>query len=227
MITLSFPTSDDGLLAWSLNLLDLITATPTAFGLVAADASSYQTVHDAYASALAACDPSQRNKTATVAKNQARTNLKAAATLLANKVYSTSTVTDAQKVELGIPPRSSPTTIGVPASAPVLEVILVMAWMARIRLRAASGASRGKLPGTAGASVFSFVGAEPPTDIASWKFEGSVGRVNKIDVSFDSELPAGTKVWLTAFWFNGRKQSGPACAPVSVNLPGGSVSMAA
>ena len=30
-----------------------------------------------------------------------------------------------------------------------------------------------------------------------------------------------------AFWFNGRKQSGPACAPVSTNLPGGSVSMAA
>ena len=30
-----------------------------------------------------------------------------------------------------------------------------------------------------------------------------------------------------AFWFNGRKQSGPACAPISANLPGGSVSMAA
>jgi hypothetical protein len=34
-------------------------------------------------------------------------------------------------------------------------------------------------------------------------------------------------VWLTAFWFNGRKQSGPACAPVGTNLPGGSVALGA
>jgi hypothetical protein len=226
-MTVSFPDSDAGLLAWSANFLELITATPTAFGLVAGDATSYQIVHDSYASALAACDPAQRNKAATVAKNQARTDLKAKATLLANKVYSTSTVSDSQKVELGIPPRATPTSVPVPASAPVLAVLMVMAWTARIRLSAAGGVSRGKLPGTAGASIFSYVGATPPSDIASWKFEGSCGRVTKIDVNFDNSLEPGTKVWLTAFWFNGRKQSGPACAPVGVNLPGGGVSMAA
>jgi hypothetical protein len=36
---------------------------------------------------------------------------------------------------------------------------------------------------------------------------------------------SGTR--LTAFRFNARKQSGTACAPVSANLPGGSVTMAA
>ena len=75
--------------------------------------------------------------------------------------------------------------------------------------------------------MFSYVGPVAPTDVNGWKYEGSTGRVTKIDVSFDSSLPAGTKVWICAFWFNGRKQSGPVCAPVSTNLPGGSVSMAA
>lgn len=227
MISVSFPSSDGGLLAWSANFLALITDTPTAFGLVAGDAAAYGLVHDVWAAALAACDPAQRNKTATVAKNAARANLKNAAILLANKVYSTSTVSDAQKVELGIPPRSAPTTVPVPASAPVMEVISVSDWTVRMRLRAAGGVSRGKLPGTAGASVFSYVGPTPPTDIASWKFEGNCGRVTRIDVAFDNALAPGTKVWLCAFWFNGRKQSGPACTPVSANLPGGGVSLAA
>lgn len=227
LLTFAFPTTDTGLLQWSQNFLDLIEATPLAFGLTAADATSYETVHDAYAAALTACDPPQRSKTAVVVKNQARADLKNAATLLGNKVYSTATVTDAQKTQLGIPPRQAPSPIPAPVSAPVLEVVSSTAWTVRIRLRDATGASRGKPAGTIGASVFSFAGAAPPTDIGQWKFEGSIGRVNKIDVTFDSGLAAGTRVWLTAFWFNGRKQSGPPCAPVGTNLPGGSVSMAA
>jgi len=78
-----------------------------------------------------------------------------------------------------------------------------------------------------GASIFSFVGPTPPTEISDWKFEGSAGRVTKIDVTFPSTLAAGTKVWLCAFWFNGSKQSGAACDPICTNLPGGRVSMAA
>lgn len=227
MITLSFPTTDNGLLAWSLNFKDLITASPTSYGLVAADATAYGVVHTAYATALAACDPPQRSKTAVVAKNAARTSLKNAAILLANKIYGTATVTDAQKVELGIPPRSAPQPIPAPSAAPVLQVIWSDAWTVRIRLRDASGISRGKPAGVSGASIFSYVGATAPTDLSAWQFEGSTGKVNKIDLAFSDTLPAGTKVFICAFWFNGRKQSGPACDPVAVNLLGGGVSMAA
>jgi hypothetical protein len=227
MITLSFPTTDSGLLAWSQNVLDLITPAPAMYGLVAADVTTYQAVHDIYASALAACDPPQRSKSAVVAKNAARTNLKNAATLLANKIYASPTVTDAQKVELGMPPRSSPSPIPAPGTEPVINVVSTNGWTVRIRLRDAEGSSRGKPAGTIGASVFSYVGPTAPPDLASWKFEGSTGRVNKIDVQFSEELASGTKVWFTAFWFNGRKQSGPATEPISTNLPGGSVQLAA
>ncbi len=39
--------------------------------------------------------------------------------------------------------------------------------------------------------------------------------------SSQPSLPAGTKVFLSAFWFNNRKESGPACTPVSTLLQGG------
>src|SRR4051794_27940835 len=68
---LQFPPSDNGLLAWSLNFLNLITAAPTSYGLVAPDATAYGLIHTAYSDALAACDPNVRNKAAVVDKNTA------------------------------------------------------------------------------------------------------------------------------------------------------------
>lgn len=225
MITLSFPTTDGGLLAWSVNVLDLITPVPATYGLVSGDVTSYQGVHDIYASALGACDPNQRNKTAVVAKNAARTSLKTAATLIANKIYADANVTDAQKVELGMPPRSTPTQIPAPIISPVIEIISSTAWTVRVRLLCTEG--RGLPPGCFGAAIFTHVGESAPADISDWKFQGNCGRVNKIDIPFDTSLPGGTKVWLVSFYFNGRKQSGPLGTPISTNLPGGSVSMAA
>jgi len=223
-VALSFPRGDTALLQWSSNLLSFITPAPVSFGLVALDVTNYQTLHDAFSDAVTACDPAVRNKPAVITKNAARAALINGATLLANKIYATPTVTVAQKVEIGMPPRATPTRKPIPGSSPVVEIISVDNWTVRTRLRAATGSSRGKLPGTAGASVFSFVGPTPPSNIGDWKFEGNIGRVNKFDVVFDDTLAAGTKVWLTAFWFNGSKQSGPASDPISANLPGGGVS---
>ncbi len=221
------PSSDAALLAWSLNFSTLITATPTAYGLTATLATAYTTLHTAYGSALAACDPAIRTRSAVATKNTARTNLKNNARLLANLVEGTATVTTAQKLALGLTVRATPSVIPVPADQPGLDVISVFGWTVKVRLHdTASGKKRGKPPGVSGASVFSFVGTTPPADIGSWQFEGNTGRTS-VDVVFPSTVVPGAKVWLTAFWFNGRKQSGPACSPVGANLPGGSVSMAA
>ena len=73
----------------------------------------------------------------------------------------------------------------------------------------------------------SHIGETTPADISDWKMEGSVGRMNKINVVFDPALAAGTKVWLTAFYFSPRKQSGVAAVPISVRLTGGVVAMSA
>jgi len=226
--TTSFlPNTDAGLLAWSLNFKTLITSAPTTYGLTASLATAYGTLHDSYATALAAADPAIRTKTAVANKNSARTALKNNARLLNDLVQGTASVTDGQKLELGLTVRATPTPIPPPSSAPGLDVLSVSGWTVKIKLHDSdSTAKRGRPAGVIGAAVFSFVGAEAPTDIAAWRFEGNTGRT-KLDVAFPDTLAPGAKVWLTAFWFNGRKQSGPACAPVSTNLQGGSVSMAA
>ena len=58
--------------------------------------------------------------------------------------------------------------------------------------------------------------ALPPEE---WTFEG-VASKTMIDITFPAGTAAGAKVWFTAFWFNSRKQNGPAASPVTTNVPG-------
>jgi hypothetical protein len=221
------PSTDAGLLAWSLNFQTLIAASPAAYGLTGAQATAYQALHSAYATALAACDPNVRSKSTVAVKNAARTNLKSSLKLLVNIINGQGTVSDAQKLAMGLKVRAMPSAIPAPALPPGLSVVSVVAWTVRIKLYDQnSSGKRGKPAGVNGASVFSFVGAEPPSDISAWKFEQNTGHTT-MDLVFPSTIAPGTKVWLTGFWFNGRKQNGPACTPVCTNLQGGSVSMAA
>jgi hypothetical protein len=222
-----FPRSDKDLLAWSLNLSTKITATPTAYNLTAAIATSYAAVHASYASALALCDPTDRNKTHVVNKNNARATLKREALLVVNQVNAGANVTPGQKTDLGIPIRATPQPQPVPSVWPAIIPQSVNGWtvLARIGENTSSN-RRGRPAGTSGTAVFSYVGPTAPSNISDWKFEGNTGK-SEFTISFDSSLPAGTRVFLTAFYFNGRKQSGPLCPPVGLNLQGGSVSRAA
>jgi hypothetical protein len=146
---------------------------------------------------------------------------------LAKLIEGTASVTNAQKFALRLNVRSAPTPVPVPSAAPGLDIVSVSAWTVKIKLHdTSSSAKRGKPPGVTGASLFSFVGATPPSDISSWQFEGNVSRTN-VDVTFPNTIAGGTKVWISAFWFNNKKQSGPNSSPVSTNLQGGSVSMVA
>src|SRR5688572_9679270 len=120
------PNKDAALLAWSLNFSTRITATPTAYGLVAADATAYAALHTNFATTMAAVDPDERNKIATAAKNTARLALKTSARLLAKRVEGTASVTDAQKLELGLNVRAMPSPIPPPATAPIISITSVM-----------------------------------------------------------------------------------------------------
>ena len=219
------PTKDTTLLAWSLNFSTRITATPTAYGLVAADATAYSALHTAFGTALAACDPDERNKITTAAKNSARLALKTSARLLAKRVDGTATVTDAQKLELGLNVRAQPSPIPAPDSAPVIEIVSMMSRTVKIKLKSADSADRGKPAGVHGAAIFTYVGTTPPTTEGAWHFEGNTNRT-VIDVEFADSVPSGATIWFTAMWFNPRSQSGPGSLPISACIPGG-IAMAA
>lgn len=212
------PVSDSGLLAWTINFNALIDAAPTVYGLTVEQAAEYTTLSNAYAVAYqTAVDPGTRTKGKVAAKNTARAALKDRARLLAKVIEGQPTVTDEQKIDLGLNVRKAQSPIPVPDSAPDIDIVSVSGRRVKIRLHNADNTKRGKPAGVAGASVFSFIGEVPPSDTAAWKFEGNTTRT-VVDVDIDPAAQPGAKVWLTSFWFNPRAQSGPAANPVTTNV---------
>lgn len=63
-------------------------------------------------------------------------------------------------------------------------------------------------------------GPSAPATADGWQLLTSTTKVT-VTATFPSSLPAGTTIWLAAFWTNAKGHSGPACIPVSANLPGG------
>jgi hypothetical protein len=217
------PSTDADLLAFSSQFSTKITATPVPLGVTAAIATQLATYQSAYATALAAStNPQTRGPSTVFAKNQARVNLVAYCRHVAGQVQGTMSVTAQQKQDLGLTVRDvEPSPIPPPANAPGIMIKSTIGNTIRIKLIDTQNPTRrGRPDGVDGASVFSFVGEEAPTTEAGWKFEGNTSRT-VVDITFPNTVAPGAKVWVTAFWFNPRALSGPACMPVGANLPGG------
>lgn len=77
----------------------------------------------------------------------------------------------------------------------------------------------GKPPGVKGASLFWFVGDAPPAEDSLWHFGGNTTK-NVSEIILPTTTEPGAKVWITAFWFNNRMESGPGATPMSIHIPG-------
>jgi hypothetical protein len=191
--------------------------------LFAAQATAYAANNTAYATAyVEATDPVTRTKGKVEAKNQAKRELRLMAADLAKIIDGTPTVTNEQKIDLGLNVRATPTPIPPPLDAPDIDIVSARGNTVTLKLHdSTSSTRRGRPPGVSGASVFSFVGAAAPTEDGEWKFEGNTTRTTT-EVTFPAAVTPGAKVWFTAFWYNPRAQCGPAATPVTTYLPGGS-----
>jgi hypothetical protein len=216
------PTKDADLLAWANAFSSKITATPVAFGLVAAQATAFAGLLTTWSADLAvATDPATRTRAAIAAKNASRAPLKAEARELARIINAFPSITNEQRIELGLTPRDGTISpINPPTECPSLRVVSAIGRILKIKLQGQDTSRRGKPEGVAGATLFSFVGDEAPADIGQWKFEGSITRT-EFDIEFPPTVAAGSKVYLCAFWFSPRSQSGPACEPVAAYIAGG------
>jgi hypothetical protein len=220
------PDRDAELVTWSTNFLAGIQTMATSVGLTAGQATTYGTLHDNFVTSYnASASDATNSRSAIVTKNETKALLVANARLLAGIIQKFPGTTNTQRSELGLTVKdTAPSPVPPPASAPALEVRSVSGTTCRIRLiDTANPTRRGKPAGVAGASVFSFVGATPPTALSAWTFEGNTTRTG-VDVFFPDDTAPGARVWLCAFWYNPRAQRGPTCAPVPANLPGGAVS---
>jgi hypothetical protein len=230
---MAIPTKDVLLLDWSTNASTRLTASPATYGTTAAVATAYAAVHapfvTAYNNLIASRASGTRSESLTSIKALAKVALLNFARPLYKQIQFNTAVTPAAKIELGVVvPNPEPTPRPVPAFAPELTVVSINGRLMTVRLSDPANPTRKRMPlGVDGATVMSFVGATAPEDVFAFKYEGSTSRTT-FDVLFPESAAPGTQVWLTAFFFNERKQNGPACAAVGaiVNY-GGTMPMAA
>lgn len=230
---MAIPTNNAELADWSTNVDARLTATPLAYGCTAAIATQYKAVHDPYVAArnnvVAARESGTRSQSLTAIQTAAKAALLAFARPLYKTIQANAAVTSAAKIELGIRvPHVEPTPIPVPAAAPMLRVESVDGRVITVSLRDVNEPDRRRIPaGVNGAIVMSSVGATAPADFGDFKLEGPTSRTS-FQIIFPETVAPGTQVWLTALWFNERKQMGPACAPVGTRINyGGTMPVAA
>ncbi len=224
MATDYLPSRDADLLAWSNNFSTKLSAAPESYGVSIEQAADYATLHSAFQAAYAAAvDPDTNSYANVLAKNQAKEALTDSARALARQIQGDADVTDVQKAGLGLTVRDEePTPVPVPRYAPGLQFASTFDRTVTLRLNDVENPDgRGKPDGADGATIFTYIGQAPPSpqDTELWTFQGNTSRTI-VDVTFPSSIPSGSTAWFTAFWFNPRKQSGPAALPISIQVAG-------
>lgn len=217
------PPREADLVNWSANFDSKINATPAAYGLTVAQGSAYTTLHTNFFTAYAtALDPNTRSPANIQAKNIAKDNLvngPGGIRKLVKIVQAYPALTNVQRSELRITiPDTEPTPVPPPEFAPNLSIVSTLGRVVKVKLRDAKDENnRGMPEGVDGATVLSFVGEEMPENPLDWSFMENTTRTT-LDLSFPATVPAGSQVWITAFWFNQRKETGPPAVAVSTRI---------
>ena len=213
------PGREADLITAAQTFLDVATPVPATYSLTAAQLTTLGTKLSDFQTKWDACQvPGTKTRVAVELKNASKTDLVSYLRALVRIVQNAITTTNAMRAELAIPLRDFlPSPIGVPGSAPILTVRKVWGRQFTCRLESATSEGRGLMPGTIGAQIYTFVGAEPASDTQVWANQGLVTRANFV-IQMPEETPAGAKVWVTAAWVNPRGQTGVACTPIMTGV---------
>lgn len=204
------PAGDADFQAWAQNFSTKITATPTAYGLIAGQATTFAGLLVTYIAALAsATNPGTRTSVTVAAKDTARANLQANARLLVNIVQGTSTVTPTQKTDLGITVRKTTRTpIPPPATRPLQTVVRSNGPVLDFRINDELTPDSRAFPfGAPLCQVFLKLGASPGTDVTTYELLATVGRsVVALDVT---DVAEGAIMNFISRFINRRGEPGP------------------
>ena len=213
MVTMP-PKVDGVLLPWSLNFSTKISATPTVFDLTASEAAAYAGLHADFTARLATAEnPTTRTKETIANKTMSKLALLARARQFAKVIKASPTVTDGQRISLGLPLRDvSPTPAPIPASRP----LLIIDPFGNLRLADETTPDhRGKPPGVTGAIIFSSilpVADAPPVVPNETRFAG-VATKSKFAIGVPTGS-GGKMLYVMAQWINAKGQLGPVSAVV-------------
>ena len=213
---MAIPSVASKLVPFATTFRDVLTASPGSYFIDPADLMELTNVTNSFLSAqLTVANPEARSGMLIEARDTAQDNYYEVARPLYTTIQANPDISNEDKAAAGVKVKdTTPTPTPVPSTAPTLTVESITGNMAKVRLAdPANPARRARPPYVQGANVFTFAGENAPTDPSQWKLVGAVTRT-VFEVVFDASIEPGSKVWLTACWFNSRSQVGPASNPV-------------
>ena len=226
---MAVPISDLKLVPYSTNTDARLTVAPSIYHMDATEVAAYSNLHERYISAVesvvTAREAGVRSKATTAAKNAARTDLLRLARDIYGSVAASSTISDADKILLGVNIRDvKPSPAPVPTERPMLAIEAVVGRTLTVSIgpNEAGDRRRRRDDGITGAYVYSFVGEDYPSDPSQWLFQGNAMR-DSYDVTLGENVVAGARVWVCCSFVNRRAEGGPVSLPVSANVQGGGV----
>lgn len=213
------PAKDALFANWLVNFSTLITADPTAYGLVAADAVIIAAEETAFTAAYAlAVDPGTRTAPTIAAKDAARISAEAVCRPYANRINVNPAVTNMQRLDLGLTVRkTTKTPVPAPTAWPVLTAQPAGVGAAVIGFSSnETPASKAKPPGVTGVHYQVF--REDPGPVEVLVGDGSAGK-SPFHIATDP-ADAGAKhivraTFRTTSGPDGLAQDGPAGPDVS------------
>lgn len=163
---------------WLLNFATLIAATPTAYGLIAGDATAISAVNTAFQAAYTvAIDPSTRTAATIAAKDGARATAEATCRPYAIAVRNNASVSDLLKVGLGVTvPNPVPSPIPAPTTEPVVSLVKASPLEMTLAYKEVGSLGKSKPFGAIGVEVWRSIGTVAATDPAQCSFVGTVTK---------------------------------------------------
>jgi hypothetical protein len=204
------PSRNANLVAWGLNFSTLITASPATYGLVTGDAVAIAAQYTALAAAYALITSASTKTAATVsAFNGDKITALALWRNYAQAISLNAGVTSANKIALGVNPRTSvPTPITTPTTTPVLtaQSASTAGIIVRYRDSTASPSVKSKPYGVIGTLIYAKASTTVITDPTTLTFEGTQTKS-----PFTLSLPAtaGMTVYVAARWTTKKGLIGP------------------
>lgn len=172
------PNKDADFDNWITNFSTLLTANPTNYGLVAADATAVATVKTAWSTAYAAAiNPTTRTSATIATKDGARATAEATVRPYAIRIRDNSAVSDALKLGIGLNiPSYPPVPIPAPTTAPTLSLVRAISLEQTLGYKEVGAIGKAKPFGAIGVQLWRNVGTVAATDPAQCTYQGNYNK---------------------------------------------------
>lgn len=216
------PAKDSLLSTWVANFSSLVSALPGRYGLTVADAANIASAVGVFQAAYAlVTSPTTKTAAAVSAKNDAKIEMLAVVRPYAQQIALTAGVASADKVALGLNPRTStPSAITVPVTAPTLTIDSAanLSMILRFRDSISSPKVKAKPYGVVAAEVVGMVSAVAVSNADSMPL---IAMATKSPFTIiRGALDGGKQLYLAARWRIRTGGVGPWSPVINLTVPG-------